>query len=45
MTIEEAKTAINTQIQSQAINTLVGELAKALVEIEALKAAAKPASD
>jgi hypothetical protein len=42
MTIDEAKAAIGAELQQQALNTVIAELAKALVEIETLKAAAKP---
>ena len=38
MTIEEAKASIGAQLQQQALNTVVAELAKALVEIETTKA-------
>ena len=38
MTIDEAKAAIGAQLQQQALNTVVAELAKALVEIETTKA-------
>lgn len=39
MTIDEARVGIGSQLQQQALNTLTENLARALVEIDTLKAA------